>query len=188
MVGFLILIASSSWGAFRARPGTALRYAGIWLALGTVVFAGYSLRHEFESLANRMAGELLPGYAARQGEAVILTAGEGGHFRVRARVNGRLIPFLVDTGATDVVLSPRDAERVGFNLGDLAFTRQYRTANGTVMGAPVTLDSISFGGLEVQNVRASVNGAALGTSLLGMSFLSRLRSFKVEQGQMILEP
>jgi aspartyl protease family protein len=86
---------------------------------------------------------------------------------------------MVDTGASDVVLSPADARRLGFDLAELKFTRIYQTANGTVRGAPVRLRRITIGPIEIEDVRASVNGAPMGTSLLGMSFLGRLMGYEV---------
>ncbi len=77
------------------------------------------------------------------------------------------------------MLSPADARRLGFDLGRLAFTEYYATANGTVRGAPIRLDEIVVGPIRLTNLRASVNEAAMDTSLLGMSFLNRLDSYEV---------
>lgn len=101
-------------------------------------------------------------------------------------MNGVSVIFLLDTGASDIVLDPGDAVRLGFNLDRLAFTRRYQTANGVVKGAPIRLDSVQIGPIKLRNVSASVNGAPLGRSLLGMSFLDRLSGYGVENGTLIL--
>ena len=103
---------------------------------------------------------------------------------------GQAVPlrFLVDTGASDVVLSPRDADRLGFDVQGLAYTRRYRTANGSVYGAPVLIERMTIGPISVEGVRASVNGAQMGLSLLGMSFLSRLAGYDVSQETLTLRP
>ena len=98
------------------------------------------------------------------------------------------IRFLVDTGASEVVLSPRDAERLGFDLKSLNFNRIYQTANGTVTGAPVRLEEIRIGPIVVSDVRASVNGAEMKRSLLGMSFLGRLGGYRVNGDVLTLSP
>ena len=87
-----------------------------------------------------------------------------------------------------MVLSPRDAERLGFDLNKLSFNRFYRTANGTVTGASVRLHEIRIGSLSVADVRASVNGAEMKRSLLGVSFLSRLGGYQVNDGVLTLRP
>ncbi|MEQ8228627.1 MAG: TIGR02281 family clan AA aspartic protease [Rhodospirillales bacterium] len=173
----------------RFKVGQALRHAAIWVAVGALLLLGYSFRGEFMALGDRMVGELLPHRAAQgPGGSVTIRAGDHGHFVAEARVNGVAIRFLVDTGASEVVLSPRDAERLGFDLDKLAFNRTYQTANGTVTGAPVRLEEIRIGSITVKDVRASVNGAEMKRSLLGMSYLGRLGGYRVEDDRLTLSP
>jgi aspartyl protease family protein len=106
---------------------------------------------------------------------------------VTARVNGTYVTFLVDTGATDVVLSPLDAQRIGFDPKDLRFTQRAETANGVVRAAPVTLDEVALGSIVVDHLPASVNEASMSQSLLGMRFLNQLRSWRVEGQTLILQ-
>lgn len=113
-------------------------------------------------------------------------AGANGHFMVEASVNGQPILFMVDSGASDVTLTARDAERLGFDRAQLKFDRIYQTANGTVKGAPVRLKRVEIGPIVLDDVRASVNDGAMGTSLLGMSFLSRLAAWRVEGDRLTL--
>tara|TARA_R110000772_G_scaffold267933_2_gene393261 strand:- start:29083 stop:29754 length:672 start_codon:yes stop_codon:yes gene_type:complete len=179
--------AAIAHGRFQARQ--ALRHAAIWVGLGAVLLLGYSFRAEFLALGGRLTGELLPHRAQEApGGDVTIRAGAGGHFIAEATVNGVAIRFLVDTGASEVVLSPRDAERLGFNLKSLSFNRMYQTANGTVTGAPVRLEDIRIGAITVKDVRASVNGVAMKRSLLGMSFLGRLGGYRVDGNVLTLTP
>jgi aspartyl protease family protein len=117
---------------------------------------------------------------------VEVRAGLGGHFTVTATVNGRPVDFLIDTGASDIVLSPADARRIGYDPDRLSFTRQYYTANGIGRGAPVRLDSLAIGPIAYDGLTASVNEAPMSESLLGMSFLRRLDSYEVRRDVMIL--
>ncbi len=187
-LAFLVMIGSGLVAHWKSRPGAALRHAGTWLMIGAVIFLAYSFRFEAGALWNRLAGELLPHRPTVHGEAVVVRARADGHFALEARVDGALVRFLVDTGASDVVLSPADAERLGFDTGTLRYTRTYHTANGTVAGAPVRLGYVAIGPLVVENVHASVNKAAMGQSLLGMSFLRRLSGYEVAGDRLVLHP
>ena len=117
---------------------------------------------------------------------MIIPAGAHGHFMVEAVVEGTPLAFVVDIGASDVILSPADAKRLGFRADELRFTRRYQTANGPVAAAPVTLRELRIGQFSAFDVEASVNGAPLPVSLLGMSFLRRLRGYEVDDGRLIL--
>ena len=86
----------------------------------------------------------------------------GGHYVVEAMVNGAPVTFLVDTGASDIVLTMADAERLGFHPATLRFTQRFATANGEVRGAPVVLREIRVGQFSLFDVPASVNEAPLG--------------------------
>ncbi|MDH4981551.1 TIGR02281 family clan AA aspartic protease [Hyphomicrobium sp. D-2] len=122
------------------------------------------------------------------GTVVELAAQDNGHFNTHAEINGRPVEVMVDTGATMVALSYEDAERAGLYLRDQDFTRSVHTANGVARVAPVTLDRVSIGGITVRNVPAAVTEPGrLKTSLLGMSFLSRLSRFDMRQGRLVLQ-
>ncbi len=120
------------------------------------------------------------------GDELIVRAGPNGHFMVNAVVDGVEIRFLVDTGASSVVLTAEDAERLGYRLDGLEYSDRYQTANGEILGAPVVLPELRIGDLEIEDVRSSVIRAPLSTSLLGMTFLSRLESFEVRDEGLIM--
>jgi aspartyl protease family protein len=108
-----------------------------------------------------------------------------GHFELTATINGRPIRVVVDTGATVVSLSLADAAAVGIDTGSLAFTVKTNTANGQSRVAPVILRNVSIGSISVDAVHAVVN-KNLNQSLLGMSFLSRLRGFEIREGSLTI--
>ncbi|MEM9972187.1 MAG: TIGR02281 family clan AA aspartic protease, partial [Pseudomonadota bacterium] len=120
--------------------------------------------------------------------AIELPRGRGGHFRVTVEINGVPTELLVDTGASDLVLSLRDAERAGIDTDNIVFTGQAQTANGIVRTAFTRLDEISVGPLIFNNVGASINQGDLDTSLLGMSFLDRFERIEIRGDRMILTP
>ncbi len=119
--------------------------------------------------------------------AEIPPTGASGHFFTTAQINNAPVRVLVDTGASAVALSCEDARKAGINAMTLRYTVPVATAGGMVKAAPVTLRRVEVDGVLVRDVRAWVMpcGAMRGT-LLGMSFLSRLREFSVRDGRLIL--
>jgi aspartyl protease family protein len=184
----LVLVGSGLIVRWRDRPKLKwLRHGLIWAALGLVLIVGYSYRTEVTSLWTRTLAELMPGRAIEvtTGTAMV-RAGEDSHFRIDGTVDGARIRFLLDTGASMVVLNRRDALKVGFDLDRLAFTQRTQTANGVGMGAPVTLREIRIGPIIVKNIRAMVNKTPMSTSLLGVNFLDRLSGYSVKNGTLTL--
>jgi len=122
------------------------------------------------------------------GGTMVLRAGRNGHYFANARINGRQIDVVVDTGASSVALTYEDARALGFNPAPADFTGTTRTANGTGRFAPVTLAEVRIGPVRVTNVRAAIlPRGKLGTTLLGMSFLGRLSRADIRSGEMILK-
>ena len=116
----------------------------------------------------------------------MLRAGRGGHFTVEAWVDGTEVDFLIDTGASVVVLSPDDAETLGLWPESLDYSAVFETANGQARAAPVTLRELRIGEIELDDVQAAVMEVPMTTSLLGMSALSQLQSYRVDGDRMIL--
>ena len=139
-------------------------------------------------MAERVVGALDPAQGVESAGAVTYHANRSGHFVIAAEVEGEPVLFLVDTGASDVVLSPADAARLGFDLNTLDYSNRYRTANGIGQGAPVVLAQVALGPIRLDDVQASVNLAAMDVSLLGMSFLSRLAGYEVAGERLTLRP
>ncbi len=187
--GILALVCSGVLASGRLRLGKAVRDLAIWACIALVLLVGYSFRHVLTFIGLRVAGEVAPARAiGGEDGALSFRRGGDGHFYIEVDVEGVPIRFMVDTGATDIVLSPRDAERLGFDLAALSFSRRYETANGVGWGAPVTLRSFGVGESRFREVRASVNGAAMDRSLLGMAFLDRFESYEVRGDTLTLRP
>ncbi len=121
------------------------------------------------------------------GRKVMLRQDGRGHFSAPFRINGRQVDALVDTGATVVALSVSTARRVGISLNPSDFRHEIGTANGKVRGAAVVIDRLQIGRISLDGVQAVVlDDRALGTTLIGMSFLGRLASYKAENGTLLL--
>lgn len=124
--------------------------------------------------------------AADAWNSIALDRDDRGHYRVEAAVNGVAVAFMIDTGASDVVLSPVDSERLGLRPDRLRFTGRASTANGEVALAPVRLREIRIGQLTRRDVDAVVNGSPMPFSLLGMSFLASLEGWEARGDRLLL--
>ena len=137
-------------------------------------------------VADRVIGELTPqgsqiNVTAPQGtgQAVRIKRGWTGHFVANAKIKDKGVEMIVDTGASTVVLRHEDAKKLGINMRSLRYTVPVQTANGSSYAARVELDSIMIGKVGLQGVEALIaKPGSLHQSLLGMSFLSRLRSYE----------
>ena len=119
------------------------------------------------------------------GAAQIVKAADG-HFWAEAKVDGRAVRFLIDTGATAVALSQTDAKRLGIDTKTLDYSYKVMTASGETRAASVKLASVSVAGAQVRDVEALVVEKGLETSLLGMSYLGRLSSFQATPRALVL--
>lgn len=125
--------------------------------------------------------------AAASPTAIALNADRNGHFLADAVVDGRSLRMMVDTGATTCSFTEEAAARLGITLGPRDFTQVVMTANGPMRVAPVRVGMIRIGSVTVRDVEAVVvPGGRLGTNLLGMSFLKRVRDFSIAGGTMTL--
>jgi aspartyl protease family protein len=173
LAGYLFL-------SHRQRVSDALRQAGLWALIFLGVIAVYGLWTD-------ISGSVLPRQSVFAEEGRIeVPLGPDGHYHMTLEVNGTPVRFIVDTGASDMVLSAQDAERVGIDRDNLAFTGVARTANGTVSTAQVWLDEVSLGPITDTGVPALVNGGEMSGSLLGMGYLNRFEEVRFGGGQMTL--
>lgn len=125
--------------------------------------------------------------SSKPGVAQVMRAADG-HYWAEARIDGRAVKVLVDTGASVVVLTREDSLRLGLKLASTDFTSLVQTASGTARAAPVTLSSVAIASAEVHDVRALVVEQGLSQSLLGMSYLGRLSAFEATPTALTLRP
>jgi aspartyl protease family protein len=122
------------------------------------------------------------------GQTLTLDPDRLGHFKVDARIEGRHIDFMVDTGASLVIMRESDAAQIGIHPMRGDYTRAVSTANGTIKAAPARIERIEVGAIAVYDVQALVlPDDALWQNLLGVSFLSRLKRYEYTNGHMVLE-
>ena len=119
-------------------------------------------------------------------ERLTLKKASDGHFYVTLSINNKPINFLIDTGATAMILSKKDGEKLGLNVDKLNFWQLAQTANGEILISPVVFDKVSLGFKNFSNVKAFISQTDMEKSLLGMSFLSRLKKLELGRNIMII--
>jgi aspartyl protease family protein len=176
----IILVALGAWAMveFRQRMGQALRMAVAWGLIFVGVAAGYGLWSDIRQ-------DALPRQMVSAPGAVEVPQASDGHYYLTLAINGTEVPFMVDTGASGMVLSLADARRLGIDPDSLLFLGEAQTANGVVRTATVTLPVVELGPFRTEDFRAFVNGGEMDGSLLGMDYL---RQFRMEfaDGRLIL--
>lgn len=178
----LLLVAVSGYliAALRARPGRTLQQISVWGLIFLGLIAAFGLRDDIKS-------SLLPAQSVLPDGRIEAPLSPDGHYYLTAKLNGTPVRFVVDTGATEIVLTRRDAERAGIDVSGLAFTSRAQTANGPVATAPIRLGAIELGPIHDTNLRAVVNDGAMDTSLMGMAYLTRFARVEFNGDRMILE-
>ena len=190
-VGVSVLLWLTLAGLARAGPTGAARVlwgVTLWAAAAFALVAVYAYRFEVSEIADRVMEELGPPTARTgPGGAVVIRRRYGGEFIVPGKVDGAQISFVFDTGATSIVLTAEDAAAAGLKFAPEDFAVPVTTANGATTAAPARLARVEVGAIVVRGVSAlAARPGALQQSLLGMSFLERLRSFAVEDGRLVL--
>jgi aspartyl protease family protein len=182
LVRNVALLALVSSGLIYVRQfdfGETVRNIALWVVIAAGLLTAYAYKDEIRDAARRVRAELVPSYAVQQdSHTVVIAQSEGGGYEVRGAVNGQTVTFAIDTGASDIVLSPADAQRIGIDPSSLKYDRFYETANGGGQGATLTVASLAIGSIELHDVKVSINRAPMSRSLLGMAFLRRLKSFE----------
>ncbi len=182
-LAYLALLATAVGGWFivqnRGNMGRMAQQAAIWGFLFLGVIAAYGLWSDIRQ-------DVAPTQALIGDSRVEIPRGRDGHYMLTLDVNGTPVDFIVDTGASEIVLSQRDADRIGLDPAELAYLGSAQTANGTVRTAAVNLDSMALGGIVDRNIRAVVNEGELDGSLLGMTYLHLYQKIEIENGQMVL--
>lgn len=175
MIGWLVTESRNSLG----RTARSLI---VWGLLFIGLMAGYGLWGDIRN-------DIVPRQSVLEdGAGIAVPRSQDGHFHLTLNVDGVPVDFLVDTGATDIVLTLEDARRVGIDPENLAFLGRARTANGIVETAYTSVGSVGLGPIRFERVQVAVNGGEMQGSLLGMAFLSRFGRIEIADNRLLLEP
>ena len=177
----ILLCAMLAGVVFRSnlKITTIMKYFVIWGIGAFLAIILYAYRYEFSDFKNRIIGEVNPSAAqVTKSGNMIINLSDDGHFYIDVKINNVPILFMIDTGASDITISLKEAKRIGINLKSINFNKEYQTANGKTWGGNVILEKLEVGGVVFNNISASVNSSEMGTSLLGMSFLRQFRKYE----------
>ncbi len=180
---YLVLLGAAVGGsvivAGRDNLGKMAQQAAIWFLIFIGVIAAYGLWGDISNDVNSRQ-------AIISDTRVEVPRSGDGHYYLTLDINNVPVRFVVDTGASQVVLSQRDAQRIGIDVNDLVFGGAASTANGIVRTAPVTLDQVSLGTINDDRLRAVVNGGEMEDSLLGMTYLGLYSRIEIANDQLVL--
>lgn len=165
--------------ASRINIGKMLQQMGIWVLIFMGAIAVIGMWPEIQRT-------ITPRQSVVNGTTIVLPRALDGHYYLTLDINNVPVEFVVDTGASQVVLTQDDAKRIGLNPSSLSYLGTASTANGTVRTAAVRLDTVSLGAITDTSVRAVVNDGQMFGSLLGMTYLSNFDSITIKDGQLIL--
>jgi aspartyl protease family protein len=176
----LIIVAVGSYllVEFRGRMGQMMRGLMSWGLIIVGLMAGYGLWQD-------MGGSFTPRQTiAAQGE-ITLPRARDGHYYLTLEIAGQPVEFMVDTGASSVVLTREDAQKLGIDPDTLVYLGTAQTANGIVRTARVTLDDVRLGDFTDPTLKAYVNDGDMGGSLLGMDYLGQFH-IEIAADRMVL--
>jgi aspartyl protease family protein len=171
----------------QATSRNLLRDAAAWCGIMLLIVVGYGFRHELADAGNRVLAVFIPSYGySSNPETISFSAASDGHYWVNARVDGVGFRFMVDTGASSVVLSKEDVRRLGIDPAALRYERTVETANGAIKAASIRLRELAIGPIVIKDVPALVNATPLSEPLLGMRLLERLSAVEIKDGTLTL--
>ena len=182
----LVGMAVVSRAKFHGWSKTA-QMAAVWIVIIAMLIA---MATYWDDLKNsKFMANLIPGNAIENEDgSMSFMRADGGHFFVNTEVNGETIKFLLDTGATNISFSKEDAKKIGVNPDDLVYSRRVYTANGESKAAPFRIKTMKVGSLILTDLQAHVGAGEMNDSLLGMTFLNKMKSYKVEGSRLTIYP
>lgn len=181
-VSFLMLLALFYYFLKTQGVKAALGKILIWKIIFYTIIVCYAFRFEIQDAGYRVLAVLIPSksWTNEKGQ-IIISRGADGHFYTNVSIDGNVIKFMIDTGASDIALTKEAAVKLKFNLSKLNYNRTYSTANGTSSAASLVLNQFRIGDKIFNNVKAHVGTGDLDISLLGMSILERFKSFTIDK-------
>ena len=180
---FLVLLGGAIAASYIVANRSNLSKMGQQAAIWVLIFVGMIAA---VGLWGDISRDVLPRQSVAEGGEIVVPRSGDGHYYLTVDVNDVPVRFVVDTGASQIVLSQQDAARVGLDPESLNYLGTAFTANGRVQTAAVTLDAVTLGPLQDRDVRAVVNGGAMDGSLLGMDYLDTFSTVSFQGGELTL--
>lgn len=187
LLGLLALTLPLSSLLVRRPPARAVLRAVIgWALIAGILYVAFSNRVRLGELATGFGERLGLAEQMVEGDTVRIRQSPDGHFYATARLNGVERRMLIDSGATTTAISEATANAIGVmprRMPPVVIT----TANGMVEAARGRIETMRIGSLETRDLPVVISPAFGNFDVIGMNFLSRLGSWRVERGTLILE-
>ncbi|MBA8667097.1 TIGR02281 family clan AA aspartic protease [Holosporaceae bacterium 'Namur'] len=183
----LMLIIASFIAAKRYKNIPFLKYSLYWVAIFIFFGVIYTFKNAAFEVKEKMAAELIPGYAVSSGGQMVVKKADNGHFYLYLNLNGKTVRFMVDTGATNVSISKNLAQEIGISTENLKFIYTAYTANGVIRTANAIVREIELGDFKLNNFTVSVSDYDETIPLLGMSFLNKFKSYEFRGDSLYLK-
>jgi aspartyl protease family protein len=182
-LAYLVLLGLAVGGYFLAQGrenlGRTAQQAVVWGLIFVGMIAGFGLWGDIRN-------DVAPRQSIISDTMIEIPRSADGHYYAVLELNGQAVRFVIDTGATDVVLTKSDAARVGLELNALAYSGSATTANGVVRTAPARIAEFQFGAITDRDIRVFVNQGKMAESLLGMSYLQRFGKIEIARDRLLL--
>lgn len=182
LYALLLILPLSALLSRRLSVGRLLGGLATWALIFGVGFLIVQNRHRLPNIERLFDEQEVVGRETR------IPMSPDGHFWASVELNGVRRRMLIDSGATTTAISDATARAAGIDTGRRPFPAVLRTANGTVTALTGTADTVSVGAACTEKLGVVVSPAFGDTDVLGMNFLSRLRSWRVEGRILILTP
>lgn len=184
----MVVMALSALLARRIPWRQAFPMIGAWTVAFALLFVGFSYREQVKAVWQQVTSDFRDEPRTEASGTVRIPRDDSGHFIARAQVNGRDVAFLIDTGATYTAFPEAMARDLGIVVDKSGFPSVSSTANGNVMDWRAQVESLRVGGIVRNDFPVRVTEGQLDGALLGMNWLSTLKSWRVEGREMVLEP
>jgi len=162
-------------------------FTGLWIVFALVALVLYSYRFEFFEVKDRVLSDLFPSKAINKNhKQLVLNIAQDGHYYLNVKIKNNEVRFMIDTGASDVVIDEKIALKLGYDLKKINYNKVFQTANGQSYGASISFDEVDVSGVKFYNVQASITNSDLVIPLLGMSFLQKFYKYEFFRDKLIL--
>ncbi|WP_176595666.1 MULTISPECIES: retropepsin-like aspartic protease family protein [Sphingobium] len=196
-----LVLVGSALLARRAPLGGLMRMVILWIVIFAALLGLFKAGEKFGLFSSRLDGEggTPPSLASNnaparlppaqtEGQALRIPIAPDGHFWVEGMVNGTPTRFLIDSGASVTALSVTSARASGLNFDLNAPGVDMMTANGKIDAKRSTIATLSIGPIRASDLDIVISPAFGDVNVIGMNMLSRLKSWAVQDGEMVLTP
>jgi len=183
----LIVVTVMGFSNRKIALNQILKYLIIWIGIALVAIIIYALRFNVSDIKDQVTTDLFPSRAInKENRQLAISIAQDNHFYIILKINNKEVKFMIDTGASEVIIDKNLAREIGVDLQNLYYDKIFNTANGQVYGASINFEEVDISGVKFRNISASITESDLPVPLLGMSFLKKFKKYEFYQDKLIL--